>query len=1369
MRFVSTGDHPITEKVMQCGTPISLVTDSGSANYGELTVADLQGQTITIATPERNGYRFSGWKFTFINEDGDEVVMGGLPTSMTAHDILATPLWEAQAMVDYKIVYWKQKPVVKGDKDNDGTPDMEQYPTDINTYNSRIGNYDYDAYEVVSAGARVGMKSTDLIAQLETAGTINGKYPTGSNDKVTYEYKGAVASVEELKINGSTVINVFYNRKIIHYYVNWKTYNVEKNNNHLSEYVGLQGANIADYYDGFTFDTAYGWQYQKSGSSTTTINTFVSSFVDIDDGTQFTAESRSTTDSKAVHFIEQPDGTFQMATEPINLTAQKFGIGNKFSGYNARGYRVVTRRYNQSQNAYVNDYITPNTDTTAGYKTVTGNGQEISLALGTWDTAKSIQIYHYRETGYAIEMFYGSSTGNVVQFDGYGGADSDLIHYGDSVWEVLSQYCQARGYNDSVHPMPDNVRADNADTNPANNWVWKGWYMIPDPKGENVDSSKYTAQTTDTFMGAKTIRIFAVWQPPQCEVTFRDPAGMNEDKIVSYDKYDLIAPSELYDGSKLNKPTIKNDLKDTDAYYEFEGWYYDENFSAKYDTARKIENPFTLYARWVLKGLISYKVKLYNTKGEVIGEEQIQISPAGVYKVVGLTYVDGYENTGATKRVYVDADLISTDVTAYIEDNVGVYQVHCIEDNDANKKITSYFYGTTYAEKYVTPPKLDGYMFVGYSRKSTYNDDGRLEQKCYQVIKKNEDCVSTGTGYVKSPEVIFHYKKIIDVPIEIRYFKENDEGTFTQDTDATKHITGANVGELVDFKAFRSVGENGEVVFTNYAPDDKYQGYFMSVSPVDLKKTISSIDSRNIINVFYRRKYCEVNFIHDPSKNGTNITNMQMRLVTDPGTTLTRITEKVKVNDKVVPPEVYGLDTTGWNGNRYKVQWCTKDTQGNLIPFDFNTNSITGNMTVYANWVDRITNPWYVLEVYGASDEFDYTAQPHNVTERKNNVEDVITDIKFTYNRYSSGTVTTAQVEKSSSTLSWIGTDRTQFQYIGRYTVSGTYQNAIYQVTISGHYHLSDKSEDTPVGGVDTGMYNGQITIDSVQQQRVNNNGTLSSVTSILSSTTVKSSPGYVLIKPAEMKITTDSMEDGQYKYNGQNQTKKSGKITINTNGTITEIPIGEGPEVNLLSDDKMTYEFTGKQKDAGTSANTIDITSITTARTGTVDASQNYRITYELGRLIVRESDDDWEVSGVVITSVDAEVDGQWHGITVEDTENHNYRFLVKHGEEVYRYATQNPRFNTSGYRRLEVIVVNPNYSTPKTILYDKDGDLIHVKLGSNDVIPSGLVQHGLPYIILTIFSFILVGTVVVFRTKNKERSGSEKTNVGGEVSGGK
>ena len=316
---------------------------------------------------------------------------------------------------------------------------------------------------------------------------------------------------------------------------------------------------------------------------------------------------------------------------------------------------------------------------------------------------------------------------------------------------------------------------------------------------------------------------------------------------------------------------------------------------------------------------------------------------------------------------------------------------------------------------------------------------------------------------------------------------------------------------------------------------------------------------------------------------------------------------------------------------------------------------------------------------------------------------------------------------------------------------------------------MSDKSEDTPVGGVDTGMYNGQITIDSVQQQRVYNNGTLSSVTSILSSTTVKSSPGYVLIKPAEMKITTDSMEDGQYKYNGQDQTKKSGKITINTNGTITENPIGEGPEVNLLGDDKMTYEFTGKQKDAGTSANTIDITSITTARTGTVDASQNYRITYELGRLIVRESDDDWEVSGVVITSVDAEVDGQWHGITVEDTENHNYRFLVKHGEEVYRYATQNPRFNTSGYRRLEVIVVNPNYSTPKTILYDKDGDLIHVKLGSNDVIPSGLVQHGLPYIILTIFSFILVGTVVVFRTKNKERSGSEKTNVGGEVSGGK
>ena len=159
-------------------------------------------------------------------EHGVEIEMDA-PDKMRGHDIKATAVWEANQMVDYTIVYSQQKAVVKSD-------DMAKYPVDTNTYNSLIENYNYADSKVVTKGAKIGSKTSDLIAELEADTSDSGiknKYP--DTGKITYIYESSVGSSGELKIDGSTTINVFYNREIITYNVNWSGVSITDDVSHL--------------------------------------------------------------------------------------------------------------------------------------------------------------------------------------------------------------------------------------------------------------------------------------------------------------------------------------------------------------------------------------------------------------------------------------------------------------------------------------------------------------------------------------------------------------------------------------------------------------------------------------------------------------------------------------------------------------------------------------------------------------------------------------------------------------------------------------------------------------------------------------------------------------------------------------------------------------------------------------------------------------------------------------------------------------------------------------------------------------------------------------------------------------------------------
>ena len=225
LSFASTGDSVITSKVLEFRAPITVNADEADENFGAIRLKQSDGATIDIDPPKREGYQFKGWQFTYM-EHGVEIEMDA-PDKMRGHDIKATAVWEANQMVDYTIVYWQQKAVVKSD-------DMAKYPVDTNTYNSLIENYNYADSKVVTKGAKIGLKTSDLIAELEADTSDSGiknKYP--DTGKITYIYESSVGSSGELKIDGSTTINVFYNREIITYNVNWSGVSITDDVSHL--------------------------------------------------------------------------------------------------------------------------------------------------------------------------------------------------------------------------------------------------------------------------------------------------------------------------------------------------------------------------------------------------------------------------------------------------------------------------------------------------------------------------------------------------------------------------------------------------------------------------------------------------------------------------------------------------------------------------------------------------------------------------------------------------------------------------------------------------------------------------------------------------------------------------------------------------------------------------------------------------------------------------------------------------------------------------------------------------------------------------------------------------------------------------------
>ncbi len=1279
LSFSSVGDYPeqYFTRTIPYGSDITVNAD------GSMVYTDTEGNIGYIQAPIKTGYDFEGWSFSY-QVDGIEVAID-TPTSMPSYDIKATGNWETNMMADYTVIYWMQKSHVEPEK-------MTSVPSSAN--DELISNYDYYSSVIVGEAALVGTSTTDLINQLTTTGNPENikKYNGTDIVNVTYNYVNSIASTDTVKIDGSTIINVYYNREVITLNVNWSGVSgVTPNSdvNHLEQYVGLEGATIEDYYPNFNFDTNYLWTYTQNGTNTS--NTYIEAFTDFDNVMNFTANNKVNSTRYVVHFVENEDGTYSpKAVINLSSNAGTFVISHKFKGHSATKYYQV----NNSNGANTTSYYNVATNTSSGTRiTIRDN--------------RTIQVYHSKNSGYQINMYYGAATGSTDRM----GSITDL-KYKDKVWTSIknnTQYVDAsKDYEPYPEYMPTKVRQDNTDADPNNDWIWKGWYTIPNPNFnyyEQAELSKLSDENNPEMVDSTSYRVFAVWQPTQCTITFvdnsKDEQGnkINEDHTLQYDRYSYVSESELYDGTTLTPPIIKNTLEGTTAQYIFDGWYYDSSLTVKYEENRMINENITLYAKWKLVGDVCYLVTLYNTNGEIVGYEIVEINAAGTYAVLGLLDVDGNERTGATKRVYVDSDLITEWVTAYLAEDVWIYQVYAI-DETTGQQIHAGFLGTSYAEKVITYPTIDDYMFNGYSKK----DDNERENKPYQIIVKETDYYSTGTGYVQVPRVYFYYTKSTDIPITINYYLENLDGTFTKVEDDTQIITG-DIGETIDIT---------NVLGINYADENKYEHYYLSSPDEELKTTVSANYDDNVVNVYYKRNYYTVTY-----------RNLETRytMYTDSSLSISNntITKKVKYGDTVRKPEFVGR-YYNYNINYYPT-WYRNYTTGNYGAYTYSNEYIfpqivTQDITLYASWS---------------------TNAPSSVK-----IEVTDTDLSTLYNG------------QNQSIDGYFGTDAIEVKFNGSnvtnesitwsndqfiYTGTAIYNYRPYYIEVTGTYNLDSTSPDC-------GTYDGEIVITSYRYGTTSYN--ITNDVEIYESDLL---PGKLSIIPMPLEINTL----GKHKeYDGAELTNYQGNVVINSEDTINISSINETSLVNLLETDVLNYTYTGSQTVVGSSENSL---SYTITREG-VDVSGNYLVTENYGLLEVEQAQYQNWTPVVTINSVDVEIEEgntTYYSLDI-NTADVNDVIYVEYNGVIYPYDTRNPRFKDVGNYEMKIIVENPNYDGSYVIetYIDEDGNTVkpHVRLWSNVVIPTptGISESNLPYIIIATFGMVIATMIITFVKRKRE-----------------
>ncbi len=170
--------------------------------------------------PERPGYVFAHWSTA---KDGEEAYEGfGLPYDGGDASLTLYAVWETDK-VGYTIEYWIEKPDVAG------TPNPAANPDDYMFQISRK----VEPEDGVEAGAEIELKESDVLAFIsKDSANADRAYLTKH-----FVYIGATEKPEALG-DGSTIVKVYYNRKVYKITFRFNSGTATSSNNAARYYIG---------------------------------------------------------------------------------------------------------------------------------------------------------------------------------------------------------------------------------------------------------------------------------------------------------------------------------------------------------------------------------------------------------------------------------------------------------------------------------------------------------------------------------------------------------------------------------------------------------------------------------------------------------------------------------------------------------------------------------------------------------------------------------------------------------------------------------------------------------------------------------------------------------------------------------------------------------------------------------------------------------------------------------------------------------------------------------------------------------------------------------------------------------------------------
>jgi len=610
-------------------------------------------------------------------------------------------------------------------------------------------------------------------------------------------------------------------------------------------------------------------------------------------------------------------------------------------GYTFEGWYTDDERTNQYD--FTNNVITANTTLYAKWKPV---GYKVNFEVNGGSLVPNQTVAHGEKAtvptaptkvGYTFEGWYTDDEG-TEQYD----FTNNVVTANTTLyakWEPVGYTVNFEVNGGSAIPSQSVAHGKKATvpTTPTKvGYTFEGWYT-DDEGTEQYDftNNVVTANTT----------LYAKWEPVGYTMDFEVNGGS------------AVPSQSVAHGKKATVPTTP-----TKVGYTFEGWYTDDEGTEQYDfTNNVVTANTTLYAKWEpLKYTVSFEVE----GGSAVPSQSVAHGKKATVPTtptkVGYTFEGWYTDDEGTEQYDFTNNVITANTTLYAKWKPLKYTVSFeVSGGSAVPSQT-----VAHGEKATVPPvpTKAGYTFEGW-----YTDDEGTNQYDFNtnVITANTTIYAKWKSlkYTVSFEVsggsavpnqtVAHGEKatVPPAPTKAGY---TFEGWYTDDErtnqyDFTDNVITANTTLYAKWKLdtytvnFEVNGgslvpsqtvAHGEKATVPPAPTKA--GYTFEGWYTDDERTNQYDFTDNVITVnttLYAKWKLDTYTVNFEVNGGSLVPNQT-------------VAHGEKVSKPTSAPTKAGYTFEGW---------YTSSTLDKL--FDFNSSSITRNVTIYAKWVSIVSPP----------------------------------------------------------------------------------------------------------------------------------------------------------------------------------------------------------------------------------------------------------------------------------------------------------------------------------------------------------------------------------------------------------------------------